>query len=495
MNEPAPRLAWAMWKRFLLAGAIIFTLSAAATATAGLLEVSDIARVFREQPALELGDEITRAEVGDPRTLLLLGSDERYIDRVQKNPVRSDTIILVRLDPDRAATTMLNIPRDQKVEIPGYGTDKINAAYALGGPKLTLKTVKQMLGIDINHVVTINFGGFRRAVNRLGCVYVDVDRRYFNDNSGGGPDYATINVQPGYQQLCGKDALDYVRYRHEDTDLVRAARQQDFLRQAKDQVGVNELISDRKALAKIIGRYTQTDKSLRKTRQIISLLKLAIYSRRHPISEVHWVATATRDGVYLESSDKDIQRMVNRFMTGKASKGPRGTLAPTAAEEKLERRKNRRKSRRRQGVLPGLQEARKPAEDLAIASGRKVDFPFYYPTLATVGAQYGGAHTYSLRDTDRKRHRAYRIWVKKGNVGEYYGIQGTTWRDPAILEKPTKTQTIDGRKFLLFFDGNRLRIVAWRTPKAVYWVSNTLLQSIGRKQMLAIANSLRRLGT
>ena len=77
--------------------------------------------------------------------------------------------------------------------------------------------------------VNVNFWGFRGAVDRLGCVYVDVDHRYFNDNSppnGGGGPYAAIDVSAGYQRLCGQDALDYVRYRHLDNDLIRAARQQ-----------------------------------------------------------------------------------------------------------------------------------------------------------------------------------------------------------------------------------------------------------------------------
>jgi len=115
--------------------------------------------------------------------------------------------------------------------IPGHGSSKINAAYALGGPKLSVKTIKALLNIRINHVVNVNFGGFRRAVNRLGCVYADIDRKYFNDNhppAGGGPNYAVIDIEAGYQKLCGQDALDYVRYRHFDTDLVRAARQQEI---------------------------------------------------------------------------------------------------------------------------------------------------------------------------------------------------------------------------------------------------------------------------
>ena len=84
--------------------------------------------------------------------------------------------------------------------------------------------------------------------------------------------------------------------------------------------------------------------------------------------------------------------------------------------------------------------------------------------------------------------------VSKGIVGEYYGIQGMNWRDPPILDDPSETRTVNGRKLELHYDGKRLRLVAWRTNRAVYWVSNTLTQSLGKDQMLGIAASLRRLG-
>ena len=101
-------------------------------------------------------------------------------------------------------------------------------------------------------MINVDFDGFWAAVNAIGCVYVDIDRRYFNNSPG----YAYIDVQPGYQKMCGREALQYVRFRHEDNDLVRSARQQDFLRQAKQQVGVGKLIDDRDKLVRIFGRYT-----------------------------------------------------------------------------------------------------------------------------------------------------------------------------------------------------------------------------------------------
>ncbi len=490
-DEKPPRVGRSVWKRFLLGGTLIVLLVGVTTAAAGLLEVKSIVEGLNHGTKLNTGNQLTPAEAGEPQTILVLGSDRRFADIKLKNPTRSDTMILVRLDPNKEATSVMSIPRDLKVDIKlpngNIQTDKINAAYALGGPKLTLSTIKHLLGIKINHVVNINFGGFKRAVNFVGCVYADIDRRYFNDNSGAGPDYATIDIQPGYQKLCGADALDYVRFRHEDTDLVRAARQQDFLRQAKDQVGVKKIIEDRHALERIFGRYTQTDKSLHSSSAVISLLKLVIFSSAHPIQEVHFPGELGKEFVTVDPLT--LRKTVHRFLNGKASKGPRGKLKSTKAERKAARKRKHKK------IVAGLENAKKAGEDQAIVAQVKTPFPVYYPQFRTALALYAGPpRTYAIRAPGGKLYRAYRMTIKKGTVGEYYGIQGMTWKNPPILNNPSETRKVDGRKLELFFDGSRLRLVAWRTPNAVYWVSNTLLQSLTNKQMIEIASSLRRIG-
>ena len=80
-----------------------------------------------------------------------------------------------------------------------------------------------------------------------------------------------------------------------------------------------------------------------------------------------------------------------------------------------------------------------------------------------------------------------------GFIGEYYGVMGTSWHDPPILDHPSEERTINGRKYLLFYNGDRLRLVGWKTDKASYWISNTLLQNVSAKEMLAVARSLTRL--
>jgi polyisoprenyl-teichoic acid--peptidoglycan teichoic acid transferase len=78
-----------------------------------------------------------------------------------------------------------------------------------------------------------------------------------------------------------------------------------------------------------------------------------------------------------------------------------------------------------------------------------------------------------------------------GLLDEFYGISGTDWTDPPILDNPSETRTIDGREYELFYDGDRLRLVGWKTNQGAYWINNTLLQSLEEGQMLSIATSMR----
>jgi len=175
---------------------------------------------------------------GKPAIALVLGTDHRYVDG--KSPGRSDTMMLIRTDPGNHTVSLLSFPRDMRVAIhcPGRSIwyDKINAAYPTCGPLGSLETVKALTNVPINYLISVNFVGFIQVVDKLGGVYMDVDRRYFN-NHRGPTGYAGINLEAGYQRLSGKQALDFVRYRHTDSDLFRVVRQQEFVRAAKEQLG------------------------------------------------------------------------------------------------------------------------------------------------------------------------------------------------------------------------------------------------------------------
>jgi LCP family protein required for cell wall assembly len=496
-----------MLKRFALGAVVIVFLSAATVASAVLLEVDELTTTFTKEskPIPGIKGALDDVQPGDPQTILVLGSDRRFIDIKQKNPVRSDTIMLVRLDPDKGATAVMSIPRDLKVTIQsprGPVTDKINAAYALGGPKLSVQTVKSLLHIPISHVVNVNFGGFQRAVNRLGCVYVDVDHRYYHSNAGLPPSqqYSEINIQPGYQKLCGSQSLSYVRYRHTDSDLVRAARQQDFLRQAKDQIGLGRIFGDRKELLRIFGRYTQTDIASDNKAAILRLLKLAFESSRNPIREIKFPGDTGE--TYVTITPENLQKVREQFLNVRASSGPRNTPTTKKAASPSRPKRAGKPQRTSYATLPpGMVDDRIQAENLVAKASMRVPFPLYYARARLMSGSYPAPtpvapnpRVYDIYDRGHHRYRAYRIVVYAGEDGQYYGVQGTDWRSPPILDDPSGEVRMRGRTYQVFRDGSRLRLVAWRTPRAVYWISNTLSETLSNRQMLALARSLSRVG-
>jgi LCP family protein required for cell wall assembly len=153
---------------------------------------------------------------------------------------RSDTIMLIRADPQTDTLSMLSFPRDLQVPIycdptTAVTVDRINSAWSRCSVRGTLDTVEKLTGIPINYLITVNFHGFKLLVNKMHGVYMQVDHRYINTVGGPGG-FAKIDLQPGYQKLDGQQALDFVRFRHTDSDLYRLARQQLFLEALKDRL-------------------------------------------------------------------------------------------------------------------------------------------------------------------------------------------------------------------------------------------------------------------
>jgi LCP family protein required for cell wall assembly len=496
VNPLPPRERKGMVGRFLLGSMVIVLLAGAAAATAGFEEVRDItsALSLNKEIPTDTGD-ISRPEAGDPQTILLLGSDRR--SEASTDPLaggaRSDTMMLIRLNPEADSISVMNVPRDLLVDIPGSGRDKINASYSTGGPRLTLKTIKQLLStperpFKISHVVDVKFSGFQDIVDSINCVYLDIDRRYFNEN----PAYADIDIQPGYQKICGYDALEYARFREEDTDLVRAARQQDVLRQAKAQVKTSSLVSKRRKLLRIFGSYSQSDKGLRDRGQVIQLLKLALFSANKPVNQVQFPAIISPDpkDTYLRFKQDELDKAISAFLDGKASVSGNPQLTPTEAEKQ----EKRRKRRDRGGRGANVEDSGTAGEDQAVAIATEVPYPVFFPQMRTPGSVYiDTPRVYPIK-RGKSTYTSYRMVLKQGGIGEYYGVQGTSWKDPPILDGPREDRKIGNRTFQLYYDGRRIRLVAWKTDKAVYWISNTLTSSITNKEMLAMARSFRKLG-
>lgn len=183
--------------------------------------------------------------LSNPSTILVLGTDEGF-DR--QGPFRSDAMMIVRTDPDAHRIALLSIPRDLRVNIPGRGADKVNAAYAFGGPTLAIRTVEGLTGLPVNHVIVMNFAKFEEVIDALGGITVDVPERILSNRfecpyrtQAECDRWRGWRFRRGEQEMGGRRALIYARIRQnqldpEDNDLTRGERQQAVLQATADEI-------------------------------------------------------------------------------------------------------------------------------------------------------------------------------------------------------------------------------------------------------------------
>jgi polyisoprenyl-teichoic acid--peptidoglycan teichoic acid transferase len=484
--------------RSLAAVVVVVACTASATAVAGLLQFKQAVEELDLRPAIPHA-RIRIADPGSPQTLLLIGSDHRA--GTPWTSSNTDTMMLVRLDPNSQTINLLSIPRDLKVLLPQGGvpgTEKLNAAYSLGGPNLLLKTLRQQVfpGLQVNHIVDVNFGGFEAVVNAIGCVYTDVDHRYYNNTAA--TNYSSIDIQPGYQKLCGPDALAFVRFRHTDNDLVRNARQQDFLRWVKSQFSASDLLSEKDRLLSIFGQHAQTDSDLHHVDGLINLFNLVVFSAGHTIKQVPFPALflPCDPACYVGATPGAEARAYRLFMT--PTRAPAGGAAHPGARPAA--RPGPPPSPAKIGLTADTTDGAAQAATLG-----KAGMQVFYPRLIDGQSQYctdngncpvgpvadSYPRSYAIRDQSGAPHAAYRMTLVINPVfGQYYAVQGTTWLTPPILRSPTKTQVVGGRLLDLYFNGGKLSLVAWHHGGAVYWISNTLTSDLTPNQMVEIAASL-----
>jgi LCP family protein required for cell wall assembly len=183
--------------------------------------------------------------LSNPRTILVLGTDE---GPRREGPFRTDAMMVVRTDPDEDRIALLSIPRDLRVEIPGHGLDKINAAHAFGGPTLAARTVQNVTGLRLNHVVVLNFDEFKEVVDALGGVTVNVERPILSNKfdcpratQAQCDRWEGWRFRRGEQELDGRRALVYARVRQNqldpsDNDITRGERQQEVFQAIADEI-------------------------------------------------------------------------------------------------------------------------------------------------------------------------------------------------------------------------------------------------------------------
>jgi LCP family protein required for cell wall assembly len=253
---------------------------------------------------------------------LIVGYDHRA-GIESKDPSLSDTVMLARADPVSHTISLLSFPRDLEVPIycgvyPGHvvaSQDRINSAYSRCQEEGTVDTVKHLTGLPVNYLITVNFHGFKEVVDKLGGVWLDVDRRYYNKNTGAGYDnYANINLEPGYQLLSGQQALDFVRFRHTDSDLVRNARQQEFVRAFREQVSQSFSFTELPSLVNTITKNIEVGEGGHplEPKQVISY---ALFAQSLPSGHLFQDRIENvQCQITCYASPSDVQAAVNQFV-------------------------------------------------------------------------------------------------------------------------------------------------------------------------------------
>ncbi|HUB74778.1 MAG TPA: LCP family protein [Solirubrobacteraceae bacterium] len=511
-DERPPSLWWGMWKRFALAGVLIVALSAAATATVALNKITTIAdEVFPRLSHISAPKGLLTPEYGGgPQTFLILGSDRRSGSRNSEErdaAPHSDTILLVRFDPEQGQTSVLSIPRDLMVNIvtPSgqvYPHEKINAAYTIGSQigganeasVLAAQTIKREVFPDLrlNGIVDVNFAGFIKVVDTLGCAYVMVDHRYFNENIGTTEtNYTSIDLQPGYQKLCYENALDYVRYRHTDDDLVRVARQQDFMRDLRQQVNPSNELGQIDKVAKAVGHAIRTNFPPSAS-ELLLLAKLIAFSQSKPLRQVKFqtdnIDYQFGGGDYVTSTPELEERTLNTFLHGTEQLALPATPRPHASSH---RRRRGHRSHAPAGPSPAqlnLYPTPSSGEEEVVKEALNVPFRVLYPTLQTGEAEQQQVRAYRLQDEHHRPHHAFVVVWQQNPIGGYYDFEGTDWLGPPIFAH-SRDRRIGGVNYKIVNDGAHIHVVGWISHRVLYWLNNTLLEELSNAQMLAIAKS------
>jgi LCP family protein required for cell wall assembly len=565
------------------------------------------------------------ASPSEPATALVVGYDARKgADASSLADSRSDTIMLIRADPTNNTLSLLSFPRDLQVAIYCDGSDvpvahdRINTAWTTCSEheRGTLDTVAHLTGLPINYLITVNFHGFKQVVNKLHGVYVPVDHRYINTVSGPSG-YARIDLHPGYQRLDGQQALDFVRFRHTDSDLYRLARQQLFLDALKDRLASSFHLTEIPSLIGAIKGNVEVVKPGAGAPSISEIQSYAGLGYHLPPGHLfrNSIGNLVNCG-YLDAqvcaTPTDVANAVQAFEHPDVTLPKRANLAalgrkPTAAPSKALKpsqistlvlngttilhlaadtsyrlavagyqtkqlppnatvdgnaptQANYANTVYFDTVQPNSKQA---ARQLAVAMGPHTNVAPLAPeivpyaqqagnplTVVVVGTAFGGElvspeahiaptpvheppavksdpgltlgslqslrarvpfpvmlptviHSYSTLTSLEPfrvfkpaphRHELVTTFVTgAGNV--YWQIIQTDWKDASILRKPTgKYPLKDGRKLDLFTNGGSIHMVVLRTPRASYWVVNTLRDELSNETMLAIAKGLRPLG-
>ncbi len=410
--------------------------------------------------------------------------------------VRSDSLMVVHVDPDENYLSILSLPRDLRVEVPGHGMQKLNSAYTYGGAGLAIQTVKNLTGVNITDYVEVDFQAFSDLTDEVGGVYIDVDKRYFNADGK----YELIDLQPGYQLLKGSDALDYVRYRiDKNLDFGRMQRQQRFLTALREQAMGWDLAFKLPGLVSAL--LDNVGISGLGTNDFISMAYWAVTkldgSRIRQVT-LNNCTNQMIDGVYyVVPADGALDKAVDDFMTppttsvstssvatepgtGTTGEGTATTSAPEGGAEFI--------------TDPDKIPDSKTWKQAAVKAPFQLLAPGYLPAGYDLvdrfpSKDYGSYKIVVGSGVEKALKFVYQLTRDGETKDQYMGIMETTWLD-APAASPGRQVEYNGIVYTVVGTSQSIDHVWWKKDGVLYWVSNTLSYVLRSTELIKVAESM-----
>ncbi len=574
------------------------------------------------KPLINAQKKLNVAPPGKPAIALVAGYDHRAGTGTNSYAgSNSDTLMLLRADPKNRTLSLLSFPRDLSVNIYCNGNtvstqDRINSAWSTcgnNGPYGTIDTMEHFTSLKINYLITLDFHAFKQIVNHLHGVYMNIDRRYYIPLHTG---TSAINLHPGYQKLDGGQALEFVRFRHFDSDIYRTGRQQLFLEALKSRLrtglsitSIPKLVSDLKhnlevarggggavtiselesymglayhlppghlfrnqipitdfqplvvggadeltvsptAVHDAVQRFLHPDirQSHAVNAQFLGHPQKASKKKQHKLAKSKITALVLNAGRVPGEASNTTYLLTQRGYSTKTMPPTRSANAPSVqrdttvyydpvqpdAKQAAEQLRPLFGSHthveqmttviaayaklagnpltvvavgtRFNGKLIVPQPVKVPAKQppqvspgysVAAPALRSVRFKAHFPLKVPYRiAQYS---TLSQLEGVRvfkplKHQHTVSLQFVMPNGLRYWQIEETTWSSAPILAAPTGQFLYHHQKFLLYTTGGSIQMVVLKTPKASYWVVNSILNQLSNSTMIAIAKSLKPLG-
>jgi LCP family protein required for cell wall assembly len=420
--------------------------------------------------------------------ILVLG-----IDHVGGTAIRSDSMMLVHVDPTSNYLSILSLPRDLKVEVPGFGTQKLNWAYAHGQAPLAIETAKALTGVNVTKYLEVDFNAFSSLTDAVGGVYIDLDKHYLQQD----PRWEKADLLAGYQLLNGKDALDYVRYRHDgNMDFGRQQRQQRFLGALREQAMGWDLGLKLSGLVDALTSNIQTNISYN---EFLSLAYwVATKTSSANIRQVTIVGAITDiDGdSYVVPEEGVVAQKVQDFMTPPTAAGATPTtVGTTPTVGSTDTTVPPSESVDTSAFITDPNQIADSAlwREIATETPFQVMAPGYLPEEYVYhdrNPEGGGGYDVNTGGgTAKGLKMVYQLVRNESPYDQYLGIMETTW-----LEAPAASEgrqfSYNGITYTVVGTADYAERVWWQKDGVLYWVSNTISHYLKSTELTKVAESM-----